>query len=212
MDNNTLFLFFYAGFPEHAFVGFGLSFQAQRVGARAAWHPVKQDATPLEVELRAAAHRRFGHAEAGAERLGGLLSGRCHGAAMGQAAQQGRHVGGADHLEEAVGGVALQAPHGRGGVVEGDAGCLEEGHEAAAIEAPAGDIDEGIAVSPEHQAEDAPHVVREIGVEEIDRPAAPWRREAAQHQEARPGRQEGRQGVVLHGRRGVSDGGTGFSG
>jgi len=89
----------------------------------------------------------------------------------------------------------LRVRHGGGGIVEGDASCAQEGFDVALAETPGREVDEVVLVGKEHQSEDAPHVVLEVGIEEVHAPAAARWREAAQHEYTGAGRQERLQGM-----------------
>lgn len=119
--------------------------------------------------------------------------------AEGYLAQQLRDVGLLDDLQVFVGGVATEAAHGGGGVVDGDAALAEQGFDVGLPEGLVCGVHQPPAVAEEHLAEDLPHHVRAVGIKKVHAPPLARRREAAEHQQPCVGRQEGPQGVALDG-------------
>ena len=121
----------------------------------------------------------------------GLLSGGDDGLASGELLQKQADVRRLHDFQKLVGGVVLQSADGCGGVVKGDAFLGEEGDEPFLVEGFLAGDEEVFLVLEEEEAEDAPHVVLQVGVEEIHAPAFLLRREASQHQQSGIGREKG---------------------
>lgn len=86
------------------------------------------------------------------------------------------------HLEKLIGGIIHEATNGGRGIKEGDALVLAEADYLVDLEPFSLDIYEMVAISEKHLPFDAPMVVDEVGVIEIDAPAFALGREAAQEQ------------------------------
>ena len=135
-----------------------------------------------------------------AERVGRLLSCGHDGFALRNVAQQFRDVCWGDNFEEFVGSISLQSSYGAGRVVDGDAFLREEVHERLLLKALVGDIDKGVLVVVKQEAEDAPHVVLEVGIEKIDGPPLLRRGKTSEHKHFGLFGQKRSQRMVLHGR------------
>ena len=118
------------------------------------------------------------------EQVSGLLSRGDDGGALGQLVQQGIEVGLLHHLQVLVAGGVLRADDSAGGIIKGDALLLQEANDKLLAEALGLKVDKVITVGKPYESEDAPHVVREVGIEKVHAPALARRRKAAQHQQA----------------------------
>lgn len=127
--------------------------------------------------------RRLCDGEKVAEGVGGFLTCSGEGPAMWHLGQQRGNVGRGDNLKELVGGVVLQSPHFGGGVEEADAGSAEEVDDGFFAVGLCHGVDEMQRVVIKDCAHNAPHIVVEIGVEEIDLPAFLLWREGAEHED-----------------------------
>ena len=121
----------------------------------------------------------------------GLLSGGDDGLALGELLQEQADVGRFHDFQKLVGGIVLQSADGCGGVVKGDAFLGEEGDEPSLVEGFLAGDEEVLLVLEEEEAEDAPHVVLQVRVEEIHAPAFLLRRETSQHQQSGFGGEKG---------------------
>ena len=126
-----------------------------------------------------------------ADDVRGLLSGGDDGLASGELLQKQADVRRLHDFQKLVGGVVLQSADGGGGVIKGDASLGEEGDETFLVEGFLAGEEEVLLVAEEEEAEDAPHVVLQVGVEEIHAPAFLLWREASQHQQSGFGREKG---------------------
>ena len=180
--------------PEKSPVGIGLPLQRKRIGPGCRWHAPEGDGLtvipgrPLFVipdlirnlYLDAATHRRNLAAKRLRNDLRGLLAGGDQGVAGGDLRQQGRDVGGPNHLQEGVGGVVTEAADFAGGVVEGQAVIGTKRPDGHLVKALFGRDAEAVFIVKEDEADDAPEVVDPVGVIEGHAPAVGLGREAAQ--------------------------------
>lgn len=193
-------------FFEHFAVVFGLSFYLHGIGTAAAWHTVKAERAPVDAEGDALSYGWRCGAVALAERVGRLLPGGGHCAAVGQLAQQGSDVGRFDDVEKLVRSVALQAAYDARCIIKGQAGALGKGDDFIPAEAFGRLVDKAVLVATEDIAQYAPHVVLQVGVEEVDRPALAWWWETAQHEQACFRGEERGEGMGFGRRQGVGHG------
>ena len=105
-----------------------------------------------------------GDAERCADRLRSLLTSGDDGPAPGQLLQQGPDIRCLYHLEMFVRGIVLQAPHGCGGVEEGESFLLAETDDLVDLEPLGLGVHEVVPVAKEYLPLDAPVVVDEVGV------------------------------------------------
>ena len=113
-----------------------------------------------------------------------VLSGGDDGLALGELLQEQADVRRFNDFQKLVGGILLQPAHGCGGVIKGDAFFGEEGDESFLVESFLPGDEEVFLVLEEEEAEDAPHVVLQVGVEEIHAPTFLLWRETSQHQQS----------------------------
>ena len=103
--------------------------------------------------------------------------------AKGDTAEQDGDVGFLDHLQELVGGVALQAAHGRCRVINSNASVVKKTDNVVFQERLVGSVYQPGRIVKEYHAEDFPHHVGAVGIKEIHTPPCTGRRETAQHQQ-----------------------------
>ena len=179
-----------------------LSDEGEGIGAAAAGHAEKADSVHVDgladAELRAM--ELFG--QHGCR----FLSCGDDGPALGNPAQESLDIGGFRYLQKSVGGVAPQSSHRNCRVEEGDALPLQKGTENVQTEYLLLRIVEIVLVVEECQSEDAPHIILDIGVEEVHGPPFEGWREAAQHEHLRAGWQKRLQGMAFYGDGGVFHG------
>ena len=183
---------------QHLAVGFGFALECQGIGAAAAGHAIQAHGALVESEVDPSAYGWFAQAEMLAERCGGFLSGGDYCPALGQLAQEGRHVGFLNNFKKFVGGIVLQTVDCGGGVVEGDAYAAQKCFDLGLAEFALGGVDKVVAVGKIKMAENAPHVVLHVGVEELHRPPFDRRRKTAQHEYTRRGGQKGLKRMSFH--------------
>ena len=98
--------------------------------------------------------------------------------------QQCPDIRGFLNLQKLVCGIALQTTYSRGSVVECHAFLSQESFQTHLVETLSVRCQEVVFVLKENPTEDAPHVVLQIGIEEIHGPSCLRRRKTAQHQHA----------------------------
>ena len=140
----------------------------------------------------------FGDAQEVADGVGGFLAGGDNGLTMGELGEEGTDVGLLDHFEELVGGIVLLSVDGGGGVEEGDALLLAMGDDVVEAETFGVGVHEVMLVAEEDLSLDAPVVVDEVGVIEVDAPPFALWREAAEKEHFGIFWQEGNEWVILH--------------
>ena len=157
-------LFFAKDLLEHPAVGFGFLCQRHGVGTRTAGHAVEAELFVANSERCAAGHLGLCNAKVSAEGVGGFLARGNDGAAKGHAGQKAFDVGGRDDLEKLVGGIVLQTPHSARRVVDAYALRVEKLDDLSHTVCLLLGVDKVERVAEENEPEDAPHVVREVGV------------------------------------------------
>ena len=145
--------------------------------------------------------RTFLYGEAFGERVGGFLSRRYDVGKAGQAAHHRLKVSRLHYHEVLVRRRVLQSADGCGGVVHADALTGKKAFDVVKEECLVLLADEAHLVLEEADAEDAPHVVGEVGIIEVHRPAFLSRREAAEHQQTASFWKERRERMALHWRK-----------
>ena len=120
--------------------------------------------------------------EGGADGVCGLLARGDDGSEVGELRDECWDIRRFHHLEELIGCIVHQATNGGRGIEEGDALVLAKADYLVDLETFSFYIYEMVAISEKHFALDAPMVVDEVGVIEIDAPAFALRRKAAQEQ------------------------------
>lgn len=188
---------------EQSRVVLGLLFEAHGIGAAGAGHTPPAEQASEGFTLSVFANPGHGHGELLLELFAGLTARGDHVVAMGHLAKQDTQVGGLQNLEMVVGGIVAQAADACGGVVEGKAPLQAELDDALATEAFLVCEDKVLWVGEMQEAHDAPEVVDIIRIEEVHRPACPWRWKTAKEEKAPVFRQEGLEGVRLDGHKRV---------
>ena len=176
----------------------GFLLQRHGVGARGGGHAPEAHRAAGDGEFVVSAHCGYGYAVGLGEGREALLACAHDVAAQRYPLQQGCDVGLLHYQQVLVRGVAAEAPHGGGGVVYGYAALAEQGLDVSLPEGLVCVVHQPLAVAVEHCAEDEPHLVRAVGVEEVHAPASARRREAAEHQQPRLRRQEGLEGGAFY--------------
>ena len=126
---------------------------------------------------------------------GGFLSRRNDGPAGGNAGQQGFEVDLAHHLKCRVRRIVFQSDDLHGRIVERNPPLAAESLDALPVEPSSARFQEVHFVTRREVTHDPPHVVLQIGIEELHRPADALGRKAAQHQQAGIFGQEGFEGM-----------------
>ena len=139
------------------------------------------------------------HAEGVAEHLARQSARGDDAVAVGHGGEQRRDVGGFDHLEEGVGGIALESTNAAGGVEKGQSFFGGEVANGGFVETFFVGDHKMLAVVEEEVAHDAPEIVDEVGVIEVHAPTIFGRRETAEKEHAPVFGQEGGEGVRLDG-------------
>jgi len=147
----------------------------------------------------------FEDAQEVADGVGGFLAGGDNGLTMGELGEEGTDVGLLDHFEELVRGIVLLSVDGGGGVEEGDALLLAMGDDVVETETFGIGVHEMMLVAEEDLSLDAPVVVDEVGVIEVDAPPFALWREAAEEEHLGILGQEGDEGMIFHLRGAASD-------
>ena len=157
--------------PYHFAVILGFALGLHRIGTGGTGHAPETEGTVIEGELGIFTDfGRLGDAELSAGNLGGQLTCRDNGLAFRQLPEHGVKVGLFDDFQVLVRSCACGTADAGGSIEEGDALCFEEGDELVETEGFVGCIDEMLLVIIEDDAENAPHVVDEVGVIELHRP------------------------------------------
>ena len=175
---------------EHFAVKLRLPLHGTRKGPRRGGHAPQRQVAPRKGHRHALPHGGFAAARDGAQRVGGLLSRRDDGPAGGNAGQQGFEIDFAHHLKCRVRRIVLQPNDLHGRIVERNPPLAAESLDSLPVEPPSARFQEVHLVARSKVAHDPPHVVLQVGIEELHRPADAFGRKAAQHQHARAGGQE----------------------
>lgn len=183
---------------QHLTVGFGFALECQGIGAAAAGHAIQAHGTLVESEVDPSAYGGFAQTKMLAECGSGFLSGGDYCLALGQLAQEGRHIGFLNNFKKFVGGIVLQTVHGGSSVVEGNTYVAQKCFDLCLAEFAVFGVDKVVAVGKIKMAENAPHVVLHVGVEELHRPPFDGRRKTAQHEYTRRGGQKGLKRMSFH--------------
>lgn len=130
-----------------------------------------------------------------AEKVGGLLPCGADSLTLGNLLEQSCKVGRLNYLEVFVARGVLQPTNYGSCVEKSDALLLEQQLNLVSAEGAMLLVNKMMLVAKEANAENSPHVVDEVRIKEFHRPTLPCRREAAEHQQSTPLRQEGAQGM-----------------
>ena len=164
-------------------VEFGLSLYLHGVGSRRTGHSVEAYGAVGYGEVGVASHLGAPDAEVLAEESCGLFAGGDDGAALGYAFQQRVHVGRLHHLQVFVSGCVARSADGGGSVVDAYSLFVEHRHDVGLAECLVLLVNKVVFVFVEQQPPNAPHVVGEVGIEEIHAPPFPCGRKTAQHEQ-----------------------------
>ena len=102
---------------------------------------------------------------------------------MGELFQKQTDISRLYNFQKLVGGVVLQSAYRCSGIVESDTLVCEKLYQCLLVEGFLAGQEEMLLVMEEEEAEDAPHVVLQVRIEEIHAPALPLWWKTAQHQQ-----------------------------
>ena len=118
------------------------------------------------------------------DNVGRFLSCGDDGTALGELLEEQTDVRWLDDFQKLVRSIVLKTTHRGGGVIEGDAFPGEEFYQIIFVESLFPGEQEVVLVVEVDEAEDAPHVVLQVRIEEIHAPALPLWWKTAQHQQS----------------------------
>lgn len=148
-----------------------------------------------EIRIRKTAHRgRFAPCDC-SQCVGRLLSRSRHGPTRRQPFQHTGQVERTHHLKKPVRRIAAGPDHFGRSIGKGDSPLPTERLHRFPVEMPSVRSDEPLTVAVKHQSHHTPHIVLEIGIVELHRPARTGRRKTAEHQQPCPLRQKRFEGV-----------------